>query len=130
MPSERLYPIGNVHDFEGNPSIEYEYVTAMVKGGSNGFGLKGGDATTGMLKTVRPHLSPPLAPLPLARSGNSLAVPALAVPLGCEVSGVDPSACWVQLYNGPRPMKYQPMKKQGSVCPSAAPATPRARSAE
>jgi hypothetical protein len=29
-----------------------EYVTAMVKGGSNGFGLKGGDATQGSLTTL------------------------------------------------------------------------------
>jgi non-reducing end alpha-L-arabinofuranosidase len=29
-----------------------EYVTAMVKGGTNGFALKGGDATTGTLTTM------------------------------------------------------------------------------
>ena len=31
------------------PSITFEYVTAMVKGGSNGFAIKSGDATQGTL---------------------------------------------------------------------------------
>ena len=44
---------GNVHDYEGNPSqTGVEYLTAMVKGGSNGFGLKGGDAQKGPIKTL------------------------------------------------------------------------------
>lgn len=53
-----------------NTPLTTRFVTAMVKGGANGFGLKGGDATTGALKTM---------------------------------------------YDGPRPTKYQPMKKQGSI---------------
>ena len=53
-----------------NTPVTTEYVTAMVKGGSNGFALKAGDATTGGLTTM---------------------------------------------YDGPRPPKYQPMKKQGAI---------------
>lgn len=51
-------------------AMPHEYVTAMVKGGSHGFGLKGGNAQSGLLTT---------------------------------------------LYDGPRPNRYQPMKKQGSI---------------
>jgi non-reducing end alpha-L-arabinofuranosidase len=36
----------------GNTPLTTEYVTAMVKGGSNGFALKGGDATQGGLTTM------------------------------------------------------------------------------
>jgi len=50
---------GNQHAQPSNPSITYEYVTAMVKGGSNGFGLKGGDATEGMLNTLYAGARPP-----------------------------------------------------------------------
>ena len=64
-----LWP-ANVPQYLGNPSMTGEYVTAMVKGGENGFTLKGGDAQTGFLDT---------------------------------------------LYSGPRPLGYQPMKKQGSI---------------
>jgi hypothetical protein len=35
-----------------NTPVTSEYVTAIVKGGSNGFALKGGDATSGALKTM------------------------------------------------------------------------------
>lgn len=37
---------------DNNTAITTEYVTAMVKGGVNGFALKGGDATQGKLKTM------------------------------------------------------------------------------
>ena len=43
---------GNTKAYAGNPSQTAEYVTAMVKGGSNGFGLKGGDAQQGKLNTL------------------------------------------------------------------------------
>jgi hypothetical protein len=43
---------GNNKTNPGNTPIIAEYVTAMVKGGSNGFGLKGGDATQGSLTTL------------------------------------------------------------------------------
>jgi len=43
---------GNTRDYEGNPSQTAEYLTAMVKGGPNGFSLKGGDAQTGHLRTL------------------------------------------------------------------------------
>jgi len=43
---------GNTKAYAGNPSMTAEYVTAMVKGGSNGFALKGGDAQAGALKTL------------------------------------------------------------------------------
>ena len=33
-------------------AMTYEYVTAMVKGGSHGFGLKGGNAQAGPLVTL------------------------------------------------------------------------------
>jgi hypothetical protein len=33
-------------------SFSQPFVTAMVKGGSNGFALKGGDATQGLLTTL------------------------------------------------------------------------------
>jgi hypothetical protein len=35
-----------------NTALTSEFVTAMVKGGTNGFALKGGDATHGELKTM------------------------------------------------------------------------------
>jgi hypothetical protein len=35
-----------------NTPLTFPFVTAMVKGGSNGFGLKGGDATAGLLKVM------------------------------------------------------------------------------
>jgi len=53
------------------PITGAEFVTAMVKGGSNGFALLGGDAT--------------------------------------RSDGLK------KLYEGPRPPKYQPMKKQGAI---------------
>ena len=42
--SEKVNPL--------NTPITTEFVTAMVKGGSNGFALKGADATTGALKSM------------------------------------------------------------------------------
>jgi hypothetical protein len=35
-----------------NTPVTSEFVTAMVKGGENGFALKAGDATTGTLTTM------------------------------------------------------------------------------
>lgn len=46
-----LWPGGE--NFNGNNTpLNFPFVTAMVKGGSNGFGLKGQDATAGALKTM------------------------------------------------------------------------------
>ena len=36
----------------GNPSLNHNFITGMVKGGSSGFGLKGGDAQGGNLQTL------------------------------------------------------------------------------
>lgn len=46
-----LWP-ADVPQYLGNPSMTGEYVTAMVKGGENGFTLKGGDAQNGFLDTL------------------------------------------------------------------------------
>ena len=43
---------GAARNNPANTPLTSEYVTAMVKGGSNGFALKGGDATQGALKTM------------------------------------------------------------------------------
>lgn len=43
---------GNVTENKNNTPMTSMYVTAMVKGGSNGFAIKAGDATTGTLKTM------------------------------------------------------------------------------
>ncbi len=43
---------GDVHDYEGNKPMTSDYVTAMVKGGSDGFALKGGDAQQGNLTSL------------------------------------------------------------------------------
>ncbi len=45
-----LYPGGEPHN-PNSQSMTSEFVTAMVKGGSNGFALKGADATKGNLTT-------------------------------------------------------------------------------
>lgn len=50
---------GDTHVNPGNPSIDAEYVTAMVKGGRNGFGLKGGNAQSGPLVTLFDGPRPP-----------------------------------------------------------------------
>ena len=43
---------GNTRENDNNTPLTSEFVTAMVKGGENGFALKGGDATQGGLKTM------------------------------------------------------------------------------
>merc|ERR1711957_400715 len=43
---------------EANTPIDADYVTAMVKGGPNKFGLKGGDAQAGSLKTLYDGVRP------------------------------------------------------------------------
>jgi hypothetical protein len=43
---------GNTRENDNNTPLTSEFVTAMVKGGENGFALKGGDATQGSLKTM------------------------------------------------------------------------------
>jgi hypothetical protein len=55
---------GNVKAYTPNPSMTAEFVTAMVKGGTNGFGLRGGGAISyAMLMdthtTVTPTGRPP-----------------------------------------------------------------------
>lgn len=42
-----------------NTALDFEFVTALVKGFSNGFGLKGGDATDGGLKLLYQGPRPP-----------------------------------------------------------------------
>ena len=42
-----------------NTALKSEYVTAMVKGGVNGFAIKGGDATQGTLKVMYSGARPP-----------------------------------------------------------------------
>lgn len=46
-----LWP-SNAKQNDNNLSMKYEYVVAMVKGGSNGFELKASDATSGKLKVM------------------------------------------------------------------------------
>lgn len=50
---------GNVTPNPSNMPLTYPFVTAMVKGGANGFALKAADATQGKLQTMydgpRPH---------------------------------------------------------------------------
>ena len=50
---------GNVTPNLSNMPLNYPFVTAMVKGGANGFALKAADATQGKLQTMydgpRPH---------------------------------------------------------------------------
>jgi len=43
---------GNTNAYSGNTPMTSEYVTAMVKGGTNGFALKGGNAQIGDLHTL------------------------------------------------------------------------------
>jgi len=43
---------GNVRVNPGNAPLTYEFVTAMVKGGANGFALKAADATQGKLQLM------------------------------------------------------------------------------
>lgn len=47
-----------VHNNNNTP-INSTFVTAMVKGGTNGFAIKGGDATLGGLKTLYDGSRPP-----------------------------------------------------------------------
>ena len=47
-----LAAAGNDRFNPSNTPLTTEYVTAMVKGGTNGFALKGGDATQGALTTM------------------------------------------------------------------------------
>jgi hypothetical protein len=58
-----------------NPNItgftNVPYVTAMVKGGSNGFALKGGDATTTDLRTLYDGPRPP-GYQPMQKQGSIL----------------------------------------------------------
>ena len=50
---------GNTNPYNGNTPINTDFVTAMVKGGSNGFALKAGDASTGSLETKYDGPRPP-----------------------------------------------------------------------
>jgi hypothetical protein len=51
---------GNQKPFNhDNTPVTSPFVTAMVKGGSNGFALKAGDATAGKLKTMYDGPRPP-----------------------------------------------------------------------
>ena len=43
---------GNIRQNANNTPLAHEFVTAMVKGGSDGFALKGGDATHGALSVL------------------------------------------------------------------------------
>ena len=43
---------GNVTPNNGNLPLTYRFVTAMVKGGTDGFALKAGDATNGNLQVM------------------------------------------------------------------------------
>ena len=49
---------GNDKVNNNNTPLTSEFVTAMVKGGANGFALKGGDATQGTLKTMYDGVRP------------------------------------------------------------------------
>jgi len=46
-----MYYGGQQHT-KSNTPLTFDFVTAMLKGGTNGMALKGGDATTGKLKTM------------------------------------------------------------------------------
>ena len=50
---------GDVNPALGNTPLTTPFVTAMVKGGENGFALKGGDATNGTLKVMWDGPRPP-----------------------------------------------------------------------
>ena len=55
-----LWACGTPHSVNPNvPPMTAEFVTAMVKGGSNGFGLKAGDATSGPLVKTYEGARPP-----------------------------------------------------------------------
>ena len=49
---------GNTRSNPANTPLTTPFVTAMVKGNTNGFALKGGDATTGTLKTMYDGVRP------------------------------------------------------------------------
>jgi hypothetical protein len=78
-----------------------EYVTAMVKGGENGFAIKAGDATTGTLTTMfdgpRPNGYQPMKKQGVsARGGAALLSCGRALPQSKGVSQVyatRPVAC-------------------------------------
>ena len=58
MDAENGLFSGNTRENDNNTPLTSEYVTAMVKGGENGFALKGGDATQGVLKTMYDGVRP------------------------------------------------------------------------
>lgn len=47
-----LWPGNETGVNPGNTPLPFPFVTAMLKGGSDGFALKGGDATNGVLTTM------------------------------------------------------------------------------
>jgi hypothetical protein len=47
-----LWACGDAKRNDANVPLPFDFVTAMVKGGENGFALKGGDATGGTLTTL------------------------------------------------------------------------------
>ena len=55
-----LFPGGaRDHTNPASPSMTAPFVSALLKGGSNGFALKGGDATKGALATFYEGPRPP-----------------------------------------------------------------------
>jgi hypothetical protein len=55
-----------------NTPLAFPFVTAMVKGGSNGFVLKGGNANAGALHTAYDGPRPPGGYQPMRKSGAVL----------------------------------------------------------
>lgn len=54
-----LYGCGDATQNNNNTPLPHAFVTALVKGRTDGFALKGGDATTGLLKTMYDGVRPP-----------------------------------------------------------------------
>lgn len=54
-----LWACGNGAVNNNNTRLTMPFVTAMIKGGTNGFAIKGGDATTGNLTTMYDGPRPP-----------------------------------------------------------------------
>ena len=54
-----LWGCGNATQNDNNTPLPHAFVTAIVKGRSDGFAIKGGDATTGALKTMYDGVRPP-----------------------------------------------------------------------
>jgi hypothetical protein len=65
-----------------------EYVTAMVKGGENGFAIKAGDATTGTLTTMfdgpRPNGYQPMKKQGVSARGKGVSQVYATRPVACE----------------------------------------------